>query len=142
MLATSLNAASALGSTLMGQSPVLDAFITDPPCKIARVIQHWLVKSRAAGWTRRDTVDCVVRSEDGITFKDIVTSMHQRGRRFREAAGEQSDALELSMEDILQKYQDRGYHIVRRDPKVTVELCSNVVPSERLWQMMQREALL
>lgn len=142
MLARSLNAPSALGSTFTGQSPVLDAFITDPPCKVVRVIQHWLVKSRAAGWTRRDTVDCVVRSEDGITFRGIITSMHQCGRRFREAAGEPSDALELSMEDILQKYQDKGYHIVRRDPKVTVELCSNVVPSERLWQLMQRVALL
>lgn len=126
MLALRLNTQSASASPLTDQSPVLDAFITDPPCKLVRVRQTWMLKKRSERGTHHDTLESAVRSDTGITFKDIITSLQQSGRTYFILGG--MEVTKFTLEEILQNYQDQEYDIKRRDPEVMIQLSSNIVP--------------
>lgn len=137
MLAASLSKLSEVPTPLTDQSPVLDSAITDPPCKLAKVSQTWLVKDKADGRTENDCVEHTIRSESGITFRDLITSLHQRGKCYLRGNRWSERGPAVSLEEILQYYRENEYDIVRREPRVDIELPSNIVPCDRHWQWMR-----
>ncbi|KAF2208089.1 hypothetical protein CERZMDRAFT_101786 [Cercospora zeae-maydis SCOH1-5] len=143
MLGASSNVPLSSSPAAKTRSLVLDAAITDPPCKLAKVAQTWSAKRKQVKGKRAQIrygrIDFIVRSDTGITFRDIIASLHQRGECDVWSGYELQHKLDndWTLEELNDRYEERDYEKLKVDPKVELELPTNVVPDEAEWQEMQ-----
>ncbi|KAM3413540.1 hypothetical protein BST61_g11529 [Cercospora zeina] len=142
-LGASLNVPSTPSLDVGTQGLILDASITDTPCKLARVIQRWSTRRKQARGrhvrTRNGSIICTVRSDTGITFRDVIASLHQRGKGDAWSKVDLQHTLsnDWTIEDLDLHYEESFYEQVRVGDEVEIELPTSVVPNEEEWQEVQ-----
>ncbi|CAK1360637.1 unnamed protein product [Cercospora beticola] len=138
-LAAFLNTPSTTPAALLKSNPVLDAPITDPPCKFVKVNQTWTVS-----WRRDQTrsqgssvgrIEHAIGSDMGITLRDVIASLHQPGKCYGSSIPWGYNQPRATLEEAFRGFTE--YELVRVNDHITIHMPSQVVPSQEEWQMVK-----